>query len=149
LACPFFMPTEPLEDGLWLHPLRLPLGGGWQGHCTAPGYEGEVPGQEQLHAACNLGYATACPRLPQERTCDAIRFSIVHVQESSITVCYVCEIAHRPGEHGRLEYRRDESRWFRSHHDPRVQRMAECFLKSYLDKTERTGSVQARDNDYE
>ena len=62
MACPFFMPTHKYEDGTWLHPFRLPLGGGWKGYCTAPGREGEVPSPEQLHHACNLGYARSCGR---------------------------------------------------------------------------------------
>ncbi len=58
MACPFFMPTSKLEDGGWLHPSRLPLGGGWIGHCSAPGYEGAEPTNQELRELCNLGYAT-------------------------------------------------------------------------------------------
>ena len=76
MACPFFMPTSKLEDGGWLHPSRLPLGGGWTGHCSAPGHEGAEPTNQELRELCNLGYAASCPRLPKERAYDAVRFSI-------------------------------------------------------------------------
>jgi hypothetical protein len=108
MACPFFMPTSKLEDGGWLHPSRLPLGGGWIGHCSAPGHEGAEPTNEELRELCNMGYATACPRLPEDRTSDAVRFSIAR-------------------DHGaRL------SLWISFHADPRIQKMAECYLQSYL-----------------
>ena len=52
LACPFFMPVQKL-DGAWLHPSRLPLGAGWDGHCSAPGHEGTRPSDQELHEFCN------------------------------------------------------------------------------------------------
>ena len=57
MACPFFMPTEKLESGSWLHAGRLPLGCGWSGQCMAPGHAGETPSAEELREFCNLGYA--------------------------------------------------------------------------------------------
>ena len=66
LACPFFMPVQKL-DGAWLHPSRLPLGAGWDGHCSAPGHEGARPSDQELQEFCNLGYAAKCSRLPAER----------------------------------------------------------------------------------
>src|ERR1700686_2788739 len=65
LACPYFMPVEKLENGSWPHPARLPLGGGWGGHCTSPGHEGERPAQDVLEAFCNLGYADCCAWAPK------------------------------------------------------------------------------------
>jgi hypothetical protein len=121
-------------DGPWAHPWRLPLGNGWQGYCTAPGHEGAVPEDEQLHSGCNLGYAN-CGRLPQERASDAVRFSIAGNDEHQVVVQYVCEIAHRPGQHGRLEYLVDRRTWLQPHPDRRIQKMAECFVESYFQKT--------------
>jgi hypothetical protein len=46
----------------------------------------------------------------------------------------VCEREHRPAEHGMLEFDSAEARWERPHYDPRVQRMAQCFLESYVEK---------------
>lgn len=132
MACPFFMPTERLEDGGWLHPSRLPLGGGWSGHCCAAGHEGAAPASDELREFCNLGYALNCPRLPRERAVDALRFSIVRDRGAQLTVMFVNEMGHRPAGHGTLEYDLAQKRWISSHPDPRTQKMAECYLESYL-----------------
>jgi hypothetical protein len=148
MACPFFMPVEKFEEGAWPHPARLPLGCGWRGHCTASGHEGEVPSDQELREYCNLGYAEACSRVPQERLWDAVRFAVVapsverNVNEngdsaSRVRVRYVCERAHLPVTHGIIEFDVLESRWTCVHPDHRVQRMAECFMQEYLLKFRR------------
>ena len=145
LACPFFMPVAKLEDGSWPHPARLPLGCGWNGHCTAPGHEGEVPPREALEDFCNLGYAQSCGRLPRERAWDAVRFAVrverqaekrgtETVRNRVIQLEYVCELEHRPKDHGKLEFDGQAMAWVRRHADSRVQKMAECFLETYLEK---------------
>jgi hypothetical protein len=141
VACPFFMPTDKLENGAWLHAERLPLGCGWTGHCTAPGHEGTAPLQRELRDFCNLGYASSCVRLPQQRIWDSVRFSARALEKderkassSFIQIRYSCERDHRPVEHGALEFDPVQSRWTHLHHDNRVQRMAECFLQSYIAK---------------
>jgi hypothetical protein len=96
VACPFFMPTDKLADGGWLHPSRLPLGGGWIGHCSAPGHEGAEPTNQELREFCNLGYAAGCPRLPEERAYDAVRFSVAHDRGAQLMLWFVCESRHRP-----------------------------------------------------
>jgi hypothetical protein len=132
MACPFFMPRQQIENSLWPHPARLPLGNGWAGQCTAPGHEGASPTDEELKDGCNLGYARACPRLPSERHCDAVRFSLARDREDKLSVQFVCEIAHAPAEHGMLEFDAVAQRWSSLHPDERIQKMAECFLHSYL-----------------
>ena len=132
MACPFFMPTSKLEDGGWLHPSRLPLGGGWTGHCSAPGHEGELPTSEELREGCNLGYAVGCPRLPRERACDAVRFSIARDRGAQLLLWFACESGHRPASCGTLEYDLSLGQWISSHSDGRIQKMAECYLQSYL-----------------
>jgi hypothetical protein len=132
LACPFFMPVRKLEDGAWLHPSRLPLGSGWSGYCCAPGHEGAQPSDEQLREFCNLGYAESCSYLPTERTCDAVRFSIARETGSQLFLWFVCEAGHLPVAHGMLEYDVSLGRWTSSHDDPRIQKMAECYVESYL-----------------
>jgi len=132
LACPFFMPVRKLEDVGWLHPSRLPLGGGWHGHCSAPGHEGAEPSQKELMDFCNLGYASACSRLPADRSCDAVRFSIARDCGTQLLLCFVRETAHRPAGHGMLEYDLSVGQWISSHPDLRIQMMAECYLQSYL-----------------
>jgi hypothetical protein len=126
------MPTSKLDDGGWLHPSRLPLGGGWSGHCSAPGHEGAVPADEELRELCNLGYAAGCPRLPKERTSDAVRFSITRDRGAQLLLGFVCESGHRPAAYGMLEYDASTERWISSHSDARIQKMAECYLQSYL-----------------
>jgi hypothetical protein len=133
LACPFFMPVEKL-NGAWLHPSRLPLGGGWSGCCSAPGHEGSRPSDEELHEYCNLGYATKCSRLPSEREWDAVRFSVAHDHGSKLLLWFVCEIAHRPGKHGAFEYDVAQERWTSSPSDARIQKMMECYVQSYLQR---------------
>jgi len=132
VACPFFMPTSKLDDGGWLHPSRLPLGGGWRGQCSAPGHEGVEPTTEELREGCNLGYAATCQRLPKERTCDAVRFSVARDCGAQLLLWFVCESGHQPAGHGTLEYDLALGRWTSSHPDPRIQKMAECYLQSYL-----------------
>jgi hypothetical protein len=145
LACPYFMPLEKLDGGSWPHPGRLPLGCGWSGHCTAPGHEGQVPTSDVLESFCNLGYASSCGWVPIARAWDAVRLAIVAPAEvkkgfsdksagHTIRISYVCEKSHRPAEHGDLEFDLQASVWLRSHDDARVQKMAECFLESYLRK---------------
>lgn len=150
MACPFFMPIEKLEDGAWPHPARLPLGCGWRGQCAAPGHEGEVPSQEELHEFCNLGYAQGCSRLPRERAWDAVRFAVAApgagsgkgTPASRIQVRYVCEREHRPVEHGTLEFDASELQCSPGHADRRVQRMAEYFLAEYLNRRKRRDAAR-------
>ncbi|MGC2478568.1 MAG: hypothetical protein WA423_02015, partial [Candidatus Sulfotelmatobacter sp.] len=150
VACPFFMPVEKLENGNWLHAGRLPLGCGWSGQCSAPGHEGETPSQEELREFCNLGYAEGCARLPREREWDSVRFAARAVGTDAengargrIHVRYVCERGHRPAGHGTLEFDAFEARWVERHRDGRVQRMAECFLASFLEKRKKQEVTRA------
>jgi hypothetical protein len=134
LACPFFIPTNISEDIAWFHPSRLPLGAGWNGHCGAPGHEGFIPASEEIKENCNLGYAITCPRLPEKRVCDAVRFSVARDSGSHIILWVVFESAHRPTGHGTLEYQVPARRWASPHPNERVQKMAECYVQSYLSR---------------
>jgi len=137
MACPFFMPMQKSDSGMWPHPARLPLGRGWSGHCTAPGHEGHLPTQEAQEKSCNLGYAAMCDWLPAQRPWDAVRFAVV-AQKSGmrnhvVHLRYACERDHRPVEHGKLTFEAGAG-WVRMHPDVRVQKMAECFLESWMAK---------------
>ncbi len=142
MACPYFMPQEKSENGSWPHPARLPLGSGWNGYCTAPGHHGEVPTQDIVEGFCNLGYAAKCAWAPPERDWDAVRFSVCPPEETSKDPCgsrvirlqYVCERDHHPVTNGDLRFDLSNRAWQCSHEDSRVQKMAECFLESYLSK---------------
>ncbi len=145
MACPFFLPTEQLEQQPWPHPARLPLGAAWKGYCTAGAQDDGlpaaaalplpvVPSQQELQHGCNLGYARTCPRLPSNRKADAVRFGIMQEREGRVYVQFVFEIAYYPGEHGTLEYDAASKKWLRSHPYGRIQRMAECYLESYWNR---------------
>src|SRR6266550_2031436 len=137
LACPFFMPVQK-SDGGWLHPSRLPLGGGWDGHCSAPGHEGAQPSDHEVHEFCNLGYASKCSRLPVQRDCDAVRFSVARDQGSRLLLWFVCETGHRPEKYGTVEYDVEHGTWIALPIDPSVppniQKMLECYVQSYLQR---------------
>jgi len=141
VACPFFMPVEKLGNGTWMHASRLPLGCGWTGLCSAPGHENAVPSADELRDSCNLGYAESCQRLPRERAWDSIRFGArtVSTDENNlkgghIQIRYVCERNHRPVEHGTLKFDTVGASWESRHSNDRLQRMAECFLESYIER---------------
>jgi hypothetical protein len=150
VACPYFMPVAKLENGNWPHPARLPLGCGWSGHCTAPGHENETPSQDILEALCNLGYASSCSWSPVQRVWDAVRFAVSAPSATTrrdeprtsdadaparvLRLRYVCESDHRPVQHGDLVFDLSNATWLQTHDDLRIQKMAECFLESYLKK---------------
>ncbi len=147
MACPYFMPVEKLENGNWPHPARLPLGAGWNGHCTAPDHAGKTPSLDILEAFCNLGYAGSCSWAPADRDVDAVRFAVIAppdagpgkkssslVASNTIRVKFVRERAHRPVNDGELEFDLRSGIWLRRHDDACLQKMAECYLHSYLQK---------------
>ena len=80
---------------------------------------------------CNLGYATACSHLPRFRDWDAIRFSVARTGGEQVTICFVCELAHAPIEHGELIFDLTGETWLKTHTDPRVLRLASCYLQTY------------------
>jgi hypothetical protein len=71
-------------------------------------------------------------RLPQERNCDAVRFSVASDARDCVTLCFVLQSAHRPAEHGLLAYDHARAQWTSTHPNLRIQRMAECYLETYL-----------------
>jgi hypothetical protein len=114
----------------------------------APGHEGELPLQEEVRDFCNLGYADSCTRLPKERAWDSVRFGARTLSDGNgargcVQVRYVCERGHLPAENGILEFVAAESRWRELHPNHCVQRMAECFLESYMEDKKRTQMVGA------
>lgn len=133
MACPFFMPLERFGDGAWSHPARLPLGSGWRGICTSP-MAVSPPDDHMIQERCNLGYALECPNLPVAREFDAVRFSVSKCLNGVVTLSFVCERDHRPIQHGTIDFSRVDQRWISGHADPRIQKMAECYLDSYLRK---------------
>jgi len=131
VACPFFVPEEKIDGGEWPHPARLPLGAGWKGQCAA-GEHLRSPNEQELRD-CNLGYAK-CACVPAERKADAVRFSVAAASDERVVVRYACEREYRPGDCGTLEFDRHRMDWTGEHSDPRIQRMAECYVREYLNR---------------
>jgi hypothetical protein len=61
-----------------------------------------------------------------------VRFSIARDQGDRLQLWFICESAHCPAGYGTLEYDLSIGRWASSHSDSRIQKMAECYLQSYL-----------------
>ena len=134
MACPFFVPVRRADDIAFPHPSRLPLGGSWRGVCSAPGHEQATPSDGELKS-CNLGYAKSCSRLPKDRACDAVRFAVRNDSGETISLQFVFEADYLPAALGLLEYDRLLKIWISPHPEPRTQRLAECFLQSYLERS--------------
>ena len=134
MACPFFSPTERAENIALPHPARLPLGAAWRGTCKAPGGELVHLGATELES-CNLGYARTCPRLPQERAADAVRFGVNKESAERLHIQFVLESKHLPVEYGSLEYDRIAHCWLSQHSDSTIQKLADSFLHAFLERS--------------
>ena len=135
MACPYFSPTERAENIALPHPARLPLGAAWRGACMSPGHELYVLNNQELES-CNLGHAQSCPRLPMERSCDSVRFAVSSNCAGTVALRFVLDAAHHPVGHGSLEYDRVGGNWVSRHSEARIQKLADCFLRSYLERHE-------------
>ncbi len=129
MACPYFVPREILNDGSWPHPARLPLAAGWKGNCCASGQEA-APTDTAIREFCNLGNAP-CPHLPAERDWDAVRFSVASTSIQNVALWFVCERSHAPVEDGKLTFDLETRAWKNRHPDPRVDRLASCYLQAW------------------
>jgi hypothetical protein len=135
------MPTELADDIALPHPRRLPLGSSWRGRCSAPGHEQASLGAKELES-CNLGYAKSCPRLPQDRPGDAVRFAVISNSAAEIRLQFVLERAYLPARHGLLNFSLRSGSWTSPDRDPGIQRKAECFLHTYLERMKRRSNVR-------
>jgi hypothetical protein len=81
-----------------------------------------------------MGYASSCTRLPQERSCDAVRFSVARESAGVMLIWFVCERAHLPTSHGTLQYNASARAWIFPHSDAQIQKLAECYVQTYLAK---------------
>jgi hypothetical protein len=135
VACPFFFPLEKVSLG-WAFPARLPLGAGFAGVCRA-GTEGITPSENELRDFCNIGYAGGCARMPAARCADGVRFAIARDEDSRIVLHYVSERLHEPVEYGRLEYDCAQHLWPAPLRDACLQRQAECYVATYLERRPR------------
>ena len=132
MACPYFYPTERLEQNGWPHPSRLPLGDGFAGTCRADPAHDFHPSETTQREYCNLGYARGhCYRFPQDGP-DAVRFTVAGEQDGRVQIDWVLEKGHRPYQHGLLEYDAAQRVFLPSPSNPLVKRQAEAYVESYL-----------------
>jgi len=89
------------------------------------------PLESEIREFCNLGYATLCPHLPQQRDWDAIRFAVARASDEQIVLSYSCELDHAPREHGTMTFNVSRQAWVNTHADARVNRLADSYLQSY------------------
>ena len=97
-----------------------------------------TPTEIELKEFCNLGYARQCEKIPPDRCADSIRFSVANDARKRIRLHYSCERDHAPVEHGVLEYDCEARSWQIAHSDACIQRQAECYMETYLERR-RTG----------
>ena len=131
MACPYFFPIARHDAELWQHRRRLPLGDGFTGRCTAPGATA-TPSDDQLGHNCNMGYATACPHLPADRSADAAHFCVAGNKDGLVHISWVLVKDHAAAGHGTLDFDRTQRQWVSRHPQDTLQQMADCYLQAYL-----------------
>jgi hypothetical protein len=107
----------------------------------APGREGIEAGEAELRDYCNVGYAKGCPHLPVERKADVVRFAVARDGGRTLSLHWVTEREHLPVEHGTLEYDAIAQCWTVAHENACVQRMAECYMETYVARHPRQQAV--------
>jgi len=55
-------------------------------------------------------------------------------RDGILRVLFVCEREHLPAGHGELLYDLTSGSWLQRHDDPRVQRMAECYVRAQRER---------------
>src|SRR5262249_52130343 len=95
-------------------------------------HAGLRPSDDELKTACNVGYATGCTRLPQQRDADAVRFALGEERNGLLRVRFAYEREHLPAGHGELIYETATRRWQTAHTNPCLLRMAECYIASQM-----------------
>ncbi len=91
MACPFFLPSNPLSGAL---PAAAPLGDLHAGTCAAAPDAAIDPAV--LRHGCNYGYARVqCPRAAKAEV-DAARFLICSDRDGMVEVAWAQERDHHP-----------------------------------------------------
>ncbi len=131
MACPYFYPVAPDQD--WHKHPRLPLGDPYTGLCQVDPLRDCQPDPATQRQFCNVGYArTRCPRFPADEGPDAHRFSVIQDEAGSLRIFYVAEQAHRPLQHGVIEYSTSRRQFLNGHTGQLFLRQAEAYVESYL-----------------
>ncbi len=136
MACPFFVPAEPLGGGRWLRAPRFPLGEAYRGVCQARA-EPFTPPESWLEEICNCGYARRrCGRFPAGAP-DAVRFSLLGEDHQSIQIVYIVERDHAPQSHGTLQYCKATAGL--SPAAGRLEAQARAFIAAHLRRASQEG----------
>lgn len=93
-------------------------------------------------SSCNVGYAKTCSRLPANRHADAVRFALGEERDGILHVLFACERAYLPASSGELLYDKAHGAWTKKHEEACVQRMAECYVRTQLERR-----MQSRSNE--
>jgi hypothetical protein len=141
LACPYFIPEKRCESELWQHRSRLPLGDGYEGHCSAPGHEDAKPTDEELKSACNLGNS-CCSRLPADRALDSVRFHVAEDAGSALKIQFCTERDHRPKEYGLLQFDAVSCTFIAPTAQASILRLAQAFVQSHVERHPRANSAR-------
>lgn len=133
MACPFFLPGEPIDGDAWLTPPRLPLGDPCRGTCHAEPDRPVEPPIGDLRSHCNVGYARGqCGRFPAGAEADAVRFSVALHGDDTVQIIYVFEKDYGPLGFGPASYDARERRFAGLPANPILEAQAERFIDSYL-----------------
>ncbi|HEV8415857.1 MAG TPA: hypothetical protein VGQ49_19860 [Bryobacteraceae bacterium] len=139
MACPFFAPSQRLENIVWVRPPRYPLGDLFSGTCHASASNLTEGHHDEC---CNFGYARGrCDRFPGDDAADAVRFSVTEDSPARLVIVYVVEKDHAPVEFGTLEYAVADARLDGSPISDVLVQQARAFLESYLHR--RAGNASA------
>jgi hypothetical protein len=75
---------------------------------------------------------------------DSVRFAVSSNVGGIISLHVVLEKNHLPAGNGTLEYDQRLDLWPLPHPDLRIQKQAQCFVKSYLERKGSTSSSHER-----
>jgi len=101
-----------------------------------------MPTPQELEG-CNLGHAKSCSRLPKERNCDAVLFAVVNDSGEQVSVQFVLESGYRPAGQGLLQYDSTLKQWTSPHSETRIHKLADCFVRTYLERKSRSEATTA------
>ena len=135
MACPLFIPTEPLGE---LVAVAAPLGDLYGGQCAAD--RSAVIEPEILRRYCNFGYARGCCSRAATSDADAARFMVRDARGGIVEIAWAVERNHHPVAVGRMEI---ETKFAPG--DDLVAGQARACAMSYLRQTlggaESTGQI--------
>ena len=149
MACPYFMPVAKLENGAGRIPPGCPsdvVGADiarhpatkdscLTGQCSNPSATSDTPVAALVARRTRRGMRSGSrfqrpPISTREKSLQDVLMSR-SVRFASSTFA---SARHLPVSHGELEFDLLQASWLHKHDDLRMQKMAECFLESYLKK---------------